>query len=32
MENNNHTSRRKFIQQTTIAGAGLMLANLADDS
>lgn len=27
MENNNHSSRRKFIQQTAIAGAGLMIAN-----
>ena len=27
MEDNNQSSRRKFIQQTAIAGAGLMLAN-----
>lgn len=27
MENSNHTSRRKFIHQTAMAGAGLMLAN-----
>ncbi|GAA4424209.1 NAD(P)-dependent alcohol dehydrogenase [Pontibacter saemangeumensis] len=27
MESNNHSSRRKFIQQTAMAGAGLMLAN-----
>lgn len=26
-QNNNHSSRRKFIQQTAMAGAGLMLAN-----
>lgn len=27
MENNNHSSRRRFIQQTAMAGAGLMIAN-----
>ncbi|MES2646994.1 MAG: NAD(P)-dependent alcohol dehydrogenase [Bacteroidota bacterium] len=27
MEESNHSSRRKFIQQTSLAGAGLMLAN-----
>lgn len=27
MEDNNQSSRRKFIQQTAMAGAGLMLAN-----
>jgi alcohol dehydrogenase (NADP+) len=27
MEDNTQSSRRKFIQQTTLAGAGLMLAN-----
>ncbi len=27
MENNNQSSRRKFIQQTSLAGAGLMLAS-----
>src|SRR4028119_38233 len=27
MENNYQTSRKKFIQQTAMAGAGLMLAN-----
>ena len=27
MENNNHSSRRTFIQQTSLAGAGLVLAN-----
>lgn len=27
MENNNHSSRRAFIQQTSLAGAGLMLAS-----
>lgn len=27
MENNYHSSRRKFIQQNAMAGAGLMLAN-----
>ena len=27
MEDNNQSSRRKFIHQTAMAGAGLMLAN-----
>jgi alcohol dehydrogenase (NADP+)/uncharacterized zinc-type alcohol dehydrogenase-like protein len=27
MNDDNHSSRRKFIQQTAMAGAGLMLAN-----
>lgn len=27
MEDNNQSSRRKFIQQTAMAGDGLMLAN-----
>ena len=27
MESNNHSSRRKFIQQTSLAGTGLMLAS-----
>ncbi|MEO5684512.1 MAG: alcohol dehydrogenase catalytic domain-containing protein [Chitinophagaceae bacterium] len=27
MKDNHQSSRRKFIQQTTMAGAGLMLAN-----
>ena len=27
MQDNNQSSRRKFIQQTTLAGAGLMLSS-----
>src|SRR5688572_22673828 len=30
MENNNELSRRKFVQQTALVGAGLMLANPLD--
>ena len=31
MKDNNQSSRRNFIQQTAMAGAGLMLANPATD-